>query len=91
MNFFGKNAAKEPSANLAVEICELDFIPISLKLPNQSEKERLTILTEEGEFLPGLAPLSASGTKGRSGNIKLPAVSDEELKIQTAKADCQAL
>ena len=72
-------------------IAEVDFIPISLKLPSQTEKERVIILTEDGEILPDLAPLSQSGTKGRSGKINLPAVSDEELKIQSAKADVQAL
>ena len=77
--FAGKESSKQPEVDLDLKLSEVQFIPISLKLPTQSEKDRVNILTEDGEILPDLAPLSLSGTKGRSGKINLPAVSDEEL------------
>ena len=49
------------------------------------------MMTETGDYLPDLQNMSGSARKGRSGKVSLPAVTDEELKIQTAKTEVQDL
>ncbi len=48
------------------------------------------MVSEEGEYLPELQD-HMSSRKGRSGQVALPAVTDEDLKIQTAKTEAQTL
>ena len=49
------------------------------------------MINEEGEYLPDLQDKLASSRKGRSGKISLPGISDDEIKLQTARTDVQNL
>ena len=70
-----------------VEIGKMPYLKVELTMAGQ----KVNLVNEQGDYLVDLQDRSTSSRKNRSGKVSLPALTDEELKIQTARTDLQTL